>query len=195
MKTCAAWGLAIVLTAGILGTAQAAPNPEGDFVTQGELAQRLVERLGLWRLLEVRPTNTECFAVLLAAGISPSEEGWQEDEPVTAAVLARILVQALGGDLLVPADKRDDPSAWLDVLRDLLEDMGLIETVEGALSVLSPDEGIRNIIEWFSVSSDELIRQHVSISDARTVIRDVEPDPEPVPPVTPVYPTSGFDDL
>lgn len=175
MKACAISILTAALLFGssvpVFAQAQGGGATEG-FVTQGELAQRLVERLGLWRLLDAKPTDTECFGVLLAAGITPSEKGWDEDEPVTVAVLVRVLVLSLEGGELVAPDQRDNPEAWTDALRTMMEDMGLIETVEGALSVLVPDEGIRNVIEWFTLTSDELERRQISDSEIMRVMRD-----------------------
>ncbi len=143
-----------------------AQDGDGAMVTQGELAQRLVQRLGLWRFLATpKPTDAECFAALMSAGITFSKDGFKADEPVTAAMLARVLVLSLGGGKRVPAESQDDPQAWMDALKDMMVDMNLLETVEGSLSVLTPDEGVKNVVEWFSLSVDELRRRQVGLSD------------------------------
>ena len=143
-----------------------AADGEGAMVTQGELAQRLVQRLGLWRYLSTpKPSDAECYAALMSAGITFSKEGFKPAEPVTAAMLARVMVLSLGGGKKVPAESQDDPQAWMDALKDMLVDMNLLETVEGALSLLSPDEGMKTVLEWFSLSVDELRRRQVGLSD------------------------------
>ena len=203
MKSWWTAGMAVLLTAtmgigawaqgtapaDVEAVAQAAPE-EGAFVTQAELARRLVERMGLWRHMgTARPSDVECFAALMAVGISPTEDGWEAETEVTAAMLARVLVQALGRSREVSAARRDDPEAWMAVLRTILEDMGLIETVEGALSVLTPDEGIRAVIEWYALTGDELRRRLVPDSVVLRIIDDIElPPVRPPPDVTPDLP-------
>ena len=192
-------GMAVLITTALVmgavapAVAQDAAEEAGGFVTQAELARRLVERTGLWRYMgSARPSDAECFAALLAAGISPTAAGWEADKEVTAAMLTRVLVQALGRSRDVPADQRDDPEAWLGVLQSILEDMGLIETVEGALSVLTPDESIRTVIPWFAMTGDELRRRDVPESDILKVFGVIEPAPLRVPrDVTPDAPVAG----
>ena len=192
-------GMAVLLTAALVmgavapAVAQDAAEEAGGFVTQAELARRLVERTGLWRYMgSARPSDAECFAALLAAGISPTADGWEADKEVTAAMLVRVLVQSLGRSRDVPADQRDDPEAWLGVLQSILEDMGLIETVEGALSVLTPDESIRTVIPWFAMTGDELRRRNVPGGDILEVFGMIEPAPLPAPSdVTPDAPVAG----
>ncbi len=89
---------------------------EAGQVTQGELAQLLVNVLGLARFLPAAPSPQQCFAILLDNSISPSG-GWVADKVVTKADLARILVQAMKkqGDIKNP----DDPKAWIDYLKGI----------------------------------------------------------------------------
>lgn len=146
-------------------------------MTQAQLAQRLVERLGLWRFLGPNPSDRECMDALTALGITPSEEGWKPDEPVTTEVLVRVLVLSLGGGQLVPPAERGDPQAWLQALAQLLENMGIIETIDGALLVLEPSEGIDIVVGWFDESADELRRSIIDVSEVLKVFRAIAPPP------------------
>ena len=88
--------------------------PKSSEVTQAELAQLLVQVLGLSRFLPAAPGDQQCFAILLNNGISPAG-GWNPDKPVLKADLARVIVQAMKkqGDIKNP----DDPKEWIDYLK------------------------------------------------------------------------------
>ena len=121
--------LALLLT-GVLFTAFSVPVANADNkpqppktqsskakeVTQAELAQLLVQALGLSRFLPAHPTPQQCFALLMDNSISPAN-GWNAEAIVTKADLARVIVQALKkqGDIKNP----DDPKAWMDYLKGL----------------------------------------------------------------------------
>jgi hypothetical protein len=85
-------------------------------VTQAELAQLLVQVLGLARFLPASPSDQQCFAMLLNNGISPAD-GWKPEKPVVKADLARVIVQAMKkqGDIKHP----EDPKEWIDYLKAL----------------------------------------------------------------------------
>jgi len=89
--------------------------PKAAEVTQAELAQLLVQVLGLSRFLPASPSDQQCFAMLLNNGISPAD-GWNPDKPVIKADLARVIVQAMKkqGDIKHP----DDPKEWIDYLKE-----------------------------------------------------------------------------
>ena len=91
---------------------QAAPKTAE--VTQAELAQLLVQVLGLARFLPAAPSDQECFAILLNNGISPAD-GWNPSKPVVKADLARVIVQAMKkqADIKHP----EDPKEWIDYLK------------------------------------------------------------------------------
>lgn len=88
--------------------------PKTAEVTQAELAQLLVQVLGLSRFLPASPSDQQCFAMLLNNGISPAD-GWKPGKPVVKADLARIIVQAMKkqGDIKHP----EDPKEWIDYLK------------------------------------------------------------------------------
>lgn len=83
-------------------------------VTQGELAQLLVQVLGLARFLPVSPSDQQCFTILMDNGISP-KKGWTPDAVVIKADLARVIVQAMKkqGEIKNP----EDDGAWIDYLK------------------------------------------------------------------------------
>lgn len=181
MKTWTAGILAVVFLAGSAMSATA-QEPVGEAVagamTQAQLAQRLVERLGLWRFLGPNPSDRECMGALTGMGITPSEEGWKPDEPVTVEVLVRVLVLSLGGGRMVAAEERDDPQAWLRALGQLLEDMGILETIDGALLVLEPSQGIDVMEGWFeTTTTDELRRTILDVSEVLKVFAAIAPPP------------------
>ncbi|OQA23961.1 MAG: hypothetical protein BWY59_02398 [Verrucomicrobia bacterium ADurb.Bin345] len=85
-------------------------------VTQGQLAQLLVQVLGLSRLLPANPTDFQCFSILLDNSISP-KAGWDPSKIVIKADLARVIVQAMKkqGDI----KNKDDDNEWMNYLKGL----------------------------------------------------------------------------
>lgn len=98
------------------GGAKKAAAPEAAAVTQAQLAQLLVQVLGLARFLPANPSDQQCFAALLQNSISP-QKGWEPEKIVTKADLARVIVQSLKkqGDIKNP----DDPKEWMDYLKGI----------------------------------------------------------------------------
>lgn len=106
--------------------------PDKDQVTQGELARSLVNVVGLRRFLATDPSEQACCRILQQNGCEP-ENGWKPPEVVTRAVLARVLVQAMGmaDDVKNPSD----PKSWIAVLQE----RGVpIDSVGSALENLPP---------------------------------------------------------
>lgn len=122
-------------------------------VTHCELAQLVVQVLGLSRFLPAAPTCQQCFAILLDNAVSPFE-GWIAEKVVTKADLARVIVQSLKkqADIQNP----DDPKEWIDYLKSL----GVpIDSVGEAVSYLEPlPEPIATHI--VSARVDPLIKRH-----------------------------------
>ncbi|MBU0677261.1 MAG: hypothetical protein KJ626_04020 [Verrucomicrobia bacterium] len=135
--------LGLIVLVALLSVAWAAPTCEAakketstesaaQQVTQAELAQLLVNVLGLYRFLPASPTPQECFAVLLDNNISP-EKGWKAEDVVTRADLARVIVQAL--QRTDEIENPDDPKEWID----LLKEMGVpIDSVGQAVDNVGP---------------------------------------------------------
>lgn len=112
--------------------AQKAQGDETRQVTHDELAQILVNVLGLARFLPAAPTAQESFAILMQNRIVP-EGGWQLGKVVTKADLARVIVQSLKKQDQVKDSA--DPKSWIDFLREL----GLpIDSVGEATSYVKP---------------------------------------------------------
>jgi len=106
-------------TAAKKATKKAAPKKAGQEaaqVTEGQLAQLLVQVLGLSRFLPANPSDQQCFGILLDNSVMPGK-GWNSDTVVTKATLARVVVQAMKkqGDIKNP----DDPKEWIDYLKGL----------------------------------------------------------------------------
>lgn len=85
-------------------------------VKQGELAQLLVQVLGLSRFLPPKPSYQQCFAALLHNSISPLL-GWDETKIVTKADLARVIVQAMKKQSEIK--NPDNPQEWIDYLKSI----------------------------------------------------------------------------
>ena len=96
------------------GPATTKGAPKAAEVTQAELAQLLVQVLGLARFLPASPSDQQCFTMLLNNGISPAD-GWNPGKAVIKADLARVIVQAMKkqGDIQHP----EDPKEWIDYLK------------------------------------------------------------------------------
>ena len=110
---------AIVLMA-LLSVIMAVPGvwaaEEKEEVTQGELAQILVNVLGLARFLPASPTVYECAEVLAINGIQP-KDGWNVEKVLTKADLARVIVLAMkrGDEVKNP----ENDKSWVDFLASL----------------------------------------------------------------------------
>ena len=94
-----------------------APAAEGG-MTQGEAALALVNKLGLFPALPNRPSSTEAAAALVAQGISPFE-GWKPDETLTVGDFAKVLVEAMGRQDDIPAENKDKPEAYVELLKGM----------------------------------------------------------------------------
>lgn len=156
-------------------------EPEAAEVTQLQLAEILVNMLGLTRNLPADPTAQEKFAALMTNGVVP-QEGWVATSVVTKATLARLVVQAMGRADEI--ENPDDPSAWIDFL--VANDIP-IDTVGQAADNLEPlaEPVVDNVVKR-STSSDPMVRQDVfGLPDERTFGTDVS---MVLPPIAVVVP-------
>ena len=105
-----------VLITSIMATPvlEAKESQPSNVVTHQELGQILVNLLGLSKTLPASPSDQQVFASLLMNGIGP-EGGWEVDQKVTRADLARVMVQALG--LQHRVTKPSEPRSWMMVLK------------------------------------------------------------------------------
>lgn len=117
----------VVQPASAAETAAPAPQPKAEpqkaggqqppaGVTQCELAQLLVQVLGLMRFLPATPSCQQCVTVLMDNSILP-KEGWRGAAIVTKADLARVIVQSL--KMQSEIENPDDPRAWIDYLKSI----------------------------------------------------------------------------
>ncbi|NCC50095.1 MAG: hypothetical protein EOM20_02655 [Spartobacteria bacterium] len=170
-------------------------------VTQAELAQVLVEVLGLARFLPASPTAYETFAILLENGVSPGE-GWKGEEVVTRADLARVIVEALGRQNEV--ENPDDPRSWINFLSSIGVPIGTVGEAVDNLEAL-PEAIAPNVFQG-STRVDPLVRRTVfgepdeqqfgtdasfddayrpvTLAEIQEVIVVVPTRPRPRPPVT-----------
>jgi hypothetical protein len=180
-RTCAA-ALAFLLGIALLVPAATAQDePKAAEVTQLELADILVNVMGLSRILPADPTPQEKFAALMTNGVVP-QDGWQADAVVTRATLARVVVQAMGraDEIADP----DDPNAWVAFLKE----NGIpIDTIGQAADSIEPAaEPVADYVFKRSASSDPLVRQTAfGKPDERQFGADVDAS---VPPTTVVVP-------
>lgn len=195
-------GIACPVYAQSEGDLRRLANPEQARVTQAELAQILVNVLGLYRFLPPHPTTHESISLLSENRISPVE-GWEPEKVVTRGDLARVIVQALRRESEV--EDPDDPLSWINLLQSLgvaINTIGeatdnlepLAEPVAGNVFLApaltdpvprrdrfgEPDETVYGAdaqlsLSFIPVGPDELSR----------IISEIEFQPPPRPPVTP----------
>jgi hypothetical protein len=127
---------------------------EEPLTTQAELAQVLVQVLGLARFLPANPSDQQCFAILMSNSIFP-KGGWQAEKIVTGGDLARVIVQALKkqGEI----KNEDSDTEWVDYLTKVL---GVpMESVTETLYYVDPlsEPVAANVV---SARTDPLVKRH-----------------------------------
>lgn len=168
---------AVALVGGFYARAAETETPSDvqvpKLMTHGELAQLLVRKLGLYRVLPANPNDLDCMMVLAQNGIYPSATltsteqqplaGWSlgGDTEVSQADLAIVLVRALGlvGD--VQGDVAD-PKNWLDVLAKVEVPA---DTVGAGVAELKPLGEITTSIPIFQITGEPLVRRYIPESD------------------------------
>ena len=119
MKTAALWICSILLIPSMLGSA--APGGD-DYIDQGDAAILLLHRLGLGKGLPANPTKRQAVREFERHGIFPFGERpgqgvWDIDAPLTEGDFAKILVESLRWQHLIPKEARGaDPQAYADLL-------------------------------------------------------------------------------
>jgi hypothetical protein len=167
----------------IVGTTMTtlAQDEEPRPVTQGELAQLMVNVLGLSRFLPPTPTDAECVAILMVNGISPFE-GWQNSEVVTRADLAKVVVEAMGRSSEV--ENPEDPASWIGFLESI--DVPIM-TVGQAADTVGP-EGTMRSVEYGPSPGDlgyPAGQVPVTIEEVIIILERITRLPEEPEPVTP----------
>lgn len=179
--------LMVLMVAILTATMAFAAKPEqGQNVTYAQLAELLVKALGLADSLPAGATPQQMFDALSLNGISPAE-GWTVDSEaeVSTADLARVLVQALGGQDNV--ENPADPKSWVEALKamgysldsasEAMDSVSntevLPQSVVHPLSATSTDPLLADIDGARPLSAAELINGEVYVP--------VKPEPEPQP--------------
>ena len=135
---------------------EGAEAPEATEVTQLQLAEMLVNVLGLSRFISGDPGSEQIFAALMTNGIKP-QDGFDPTAVVTKATLARLVVQAMGRADEI--ENPDDPQAWVDYLA---ANNVPINTIGEAMVGLEPlAEPVVDNVFRKSASADPLYRQVV----------------------------------
>lgn len=159
----------------------AAPAGQEEKMSQGELAQLLVRKLGLLRFLSPNPSDLECIMILSQNGIFPSPNltpteqnptpGWNADPSVqvTLADLAVVLVRAMRLEGTVQGDK-NDPQNWLNALQAVNVPT---DTVEGGVRVLKPLATLLQNIAQRSTSSDPLVLTYIPESSGGGLLNTI----------------------
>ena len=150
----------------ILAADEAVTNAAPKLMTQGELAQLLVKKLGLYRFVPANPSDMECISILFANGVFPSptlpsaEGGWNAQKEVNVADFARILVRAFGlqGEVKDPTSDQ----AWLDVLQQAKVP---VDTVGAGVAALRPFSEILTAVPLFQITQDPLDKRYIPLSD------------------------------
>lgn len=166
---------------------------ESKWLTQGNLAEILVRKLGLYRLLPGNPNQLDSIMILSQHGIYPSltakpsdadpTPGWNLDPKaeVTLAHFAVIMVRALGLEDKVHGDKKDIQN-WLNVLKEV--NVPTDDPIEG-LSHLRPLRDIPEMQPLFEVTGDPLSRRYVPDSLVSLINTITFSEIQPPPPTTP----------
>lgn len=159
----------------------AAPAGQDEKMSQGELAQLLVRKLGLLRFLSPNPSDLECIMILSQNGIFPSPNlnpteqnptpGWNADPSVqvTLADLAVVLVRAMRLEGSVQGDK-NDPQNWLNALQAVNVPT---DTVEGGVQVLKPLASLLQNIAQRTTSADPLVLTYIPESSGGGLLNTI----------------------
>jgi len=86
---------------------------DGDVMTEGQLAEILVNVLGMAAMLPPNAQQADVIGILLQNGISP-RDGWSPANVVTLGNLARILVQAMNASHHI--ENPEDDASWVNYL-------------------------------------------------------------------------------
>lgn len=183
----------MVLMVGILTATMsfAAKPTEGQKVTYAQLAELLVKALGLADDLPAGATPQQMFDALMLNGISPAE-GWTLDSEaeVSTGDLARVLVQALGGQDNV--ENPSDPKSWVDALKAM--GYSLDSPSETMASVSNAEVLPESVVHPLKTTSTDPLLAEIDdgsrpLSNAELINGEVypvkKPEPEPEPQPTP----------
>ena len=165
---------------------------QAQMMSQSQLAEILVRKLGLFRLLPGNPSPLDCMILLSQFGIYPSTStlpteanpapGWSLDpnKLVTLEEFAVVMVRALGLTGTVEGDI-NDPQNWLEALKKAEVQ---VTNVAGDIDELTPLASIPRIQPIFEVTGDPITLRFVpdSLVGVINTIKFPELPPAPTPP-------------
>ncbi len=172
------------------GDGQPGKGSQEKMMSQSQLAEILVRKLGLFRLLPGNPSPLDCMILLSQFGIYPSTSttpteanptpGWSLDpnKLVTLEEFAIIMVRALGLTSTVEGDI-DDPQNWLDALKKAEVQ---VTNVTGDIGELIPLASIPRIQPIFEITGDPITLRFVPDSLVGVINTIKFPELPPAPP-------------
>jgi hypothetical protein len=179
------------------GSAHAEEASKDELMTEGQLAEMLVNILGLAGSLPPNPQPVDQYEILLQNGISP-KDGWNATNLVTIGNLARIMVQSLGDASKIEEPEND--KSWVDYLKGIGVEFGTIEEAVAQINPLVDPVALKAV----EVSTDPLRKaplinpvdnqqlgadlQFFTRNVSRAEVEALFPQPEPVPPPAPPKP-------
>jgi len=122
---------------------------EDNVMNEEQLANMLINVLGLAALLPPNPQQADVFGILLQNEIVP-KNGWDATNLVTEATVARILVQSLGDADKV--EKPDEDKSWVEYLKSIGIEFGSIEDAVDQANTLTDPVALQAV----EVSTDPL---------------------------------------
>jgi len=174
-----------------------APANESDLMTEAELANVLVNVLGLAAMLPPNPQQSDVFGILLQNRISP-KDGWNATNYVSMATLARIMVQSMGEADQI--ENPDDDGAWVKYLKSKGVDFATVEdgidqldpmpdpvalaAVETSTDPLRKVPAIRPADEQQLGADLQTFRRLLSKEDINRIFLEPQPPTPPTPPRT-----------
>jgi len=179
------------------GSARAEEASKDELMTEGQLAEMLVNILGLASTLPPNPQPVNQIEILLQNGIAP-KDGWNSTNLVTIGNLARIMVQSLGDESKIEEPEND--KSWVDYLKSIGVEFGTIEEAVAQIDPLVDPVALKAV----EVSTDPLRKaplispvdnqqlgadlQFFTRNVSRAEVEILFPQPEPVPPPAPPKP-------
>jgi hypothetical protein len=190
-------GTPVIPFLGVDARAQEESVESSELMNEGQLADMLVNVLGMATMLPPNPQQPDVLALLIQNGIVP-KDGWNPTNLVTVGNLARIMVQSMGD-----ADKIENPESdksWVDYLASIGVEFG---TIEQAIDQMGQKTDVV-ALKAVEVSTDPLRKApFIRPSDEQQLGADLQFfnrvlseaelkelffQPEPVPPPAPPKP-------
>ena len=150
-------------------------------MSHGELAELLVRKLGLFRLMPANSTALDCMMILSQQGIFPSPSlkpteqnptpGWNLDvqSEVSLGDLSVLIVRSLGLESKVQGD-HNDPQNWINVLNEIQVP---IDSIGAAVGTTQPLGRLLVNLPIFSVTEDPIVKRFIPLDTTTGVINSL----------------------